>query len=177
MIGDRPFSRDQIVELLRELGAELDGLGLRGEMFVVGGAAMALAYNTRRSTRDIDAVFEPKATIYQVAARIAQHHGLDRNWLNDSVKGLLPGADHAPQEVVELPGLRVSVASPRYLLALKVAAARVDRDADDIRFLAEVCRLRSAREILDVTEDIIGRHRPLAAKVQFLVEEMFPTAQ
>jgi hypothetical protein len=177
MIGDRPFSRDQIVELLRELGAELDGLGLRGEMFVVGGAAMALAYNIRRSTRDIDAVFEPKATIYQMAARIAQHHGLDRNWLNDSVKGLLPGPDQAPQEVVELPGLRVSVASPRYLLALKVAAARVDRDADDIRFLAEVCGLRSAREILDLTEDIIGRHRPLAAKVQFLVEEMFPTVQ
>lgn len=135
------------------------------------------AYNIRRSTRDIDAVFEPKATIYQVAARIAQHHGLDRNWLNDSVKGLLPGPDQAPQEVVELPGLRVSVASPRYLLALKVAAARVDRDADDIRFLAGVCGLRSAREILDLTEDIIGRHRPLAAKVQFLVEEIKATVE
>lgn len=63
------------------------------------------------------------------------------------------------------------------MLALKVAAARVDRDADDIRFLAEVCGLGSAGEILDLTEDIIGRHRPLAAKVQFLVEEMFPTVR
>jgi hypothetical protein len=106
-------------------------------MFVVGGASMALAYNTRRATRDIDAVFEPKATIYQAATRIAQHHGLDHGWLNDSVKGLLPGPDPAPQEIAELPGLRVSVASPQYSLALKVAAARVDRDADDIRFLVE----------------------------------------
>lgn len=77
MIGDRPLGRDQIVELLGELGDELDGRGVRGEMSV-GGAAMALAYNTRRATRDIDAVFEPKTVVYEVAAMLAVHHGLDR---------------------------------------------------------------------------------------------------
>lgn len=30
-------------------------------MYVVGGAAMALAYASRRSTRDVDAVFEPSS--------------------------------------------------------------------------------------------------------------------
>lgn len=173
-MDDRRFGRDQILELLGELGLVLDRQGIRGEMFVVGGAALALAYSTRRSTRDIDAVFEPKVLIYEEAAMIAERHGLDRSWLNDAVKGLLPGPDPAPQEIAELPGLRVTVASPAYLLALKVAAARVDRDADDIRFLAEICGLTTPREILDLTEQIIGPHRPLAAKVQFLVEELFP---
>lgn len=173
-MADRRFDREQILELLGELGAVLDRQGIRGEMFVVGGAALALAYSTRRSTRDIDAVFEPKLLVYEEAAKLAERHGLDRSWLNDAVKGLLPGPDPAPQEIAELPGLRVTVASPEYLLALKVAAARVDRDADDIRFLAEICGVSTPREILDLTERIIGPHRPLPGKVQFLVEELFP---
>ena len=33
-------------------------------MFLVGGAAMVLAYNRNRSTRDLDAVFEPKTAVH-----------------------------------------------------------------------------------------------------------------
>ncbi|HEY5044406.1 MAG TPA: hypothetical protein VII53_00955 [Solirubrobacteraceae bacterium] len=39
------------------------GEGVRGQIFIVGVAAMALAYSTRRVTKDIDAVFEPKSAI------------------------------------------------------------------------------------------------------------------
>lgn len=171
---DGALGRDEIVELLTEVGAALDDRGLRGEMFLVGGAAMALAYDVRRSTRDIDAVFEPKATIYEVAASIAVERDLPDGWLNDSVKGLLPGTDAQAQEVLDVPGLRVSVASAPYLLALKVAAARVDRDAEDIRALAEICGLHRAVEVLDLAVRIIGPSRPLPPKVTYLVEELFP---
>jgi hypothetical protein len=37
---------------------------VRGQIFIVGGAAMALAYSTRRVAKDINAVFEPKGAIY-----------------------------------------------------------------------------------------------------------------
>jgi hypothetical protein len=40
-----------------------------------------------------------------------------------------------PRLFYESPSLRVSVASRRYQLALKLRAARVDVDADDIRLL------------------------------------------
>jgi hypothetical protein len=33
---------------------------------------MALAYNDRRSTRDIDAVFVPKMVVYEAAAQVAE---------------------------------------------------------------------------------------------------------
>lgn len=174
MIGDGPLGRAEIVELLTEVGTELDARGLRGEMFLVGGAAMALAYDVRRSTRDVDAVFEPKATIYEIAALVAERHSLPPDWINDSVKGLLPGLDAYAQEIVDVPGLRVLVASARYLLALKVAAARVDRDADDIRALADICGLSTASEVLDLAVGIIGPQRPLLPKVQYLIEAMFP---
>ena len=168
------FTRSEIVAVLEDLGADLDARGIRGELFVVGGAAMALAFSTRRTTRDIDAVFEPKAHIYEAAARLAAQRGLPDGWLNDAVKGLLPGPDAGAREVLSVPGLRVSVPSARYLLALKVAAARVDRDADDIRRLAEVCGVTTADEVLAITEQVMGGRQPLLPKAQFLVEAMFP---
>lgn len=41
-------------------------------MYVVGGAAIALAFDERRSTHDVDAVFEPKETVYEAAAVVAE---------------------------------------------------------------------------------------------------------
>lgn len=156
-----PFlDRDQILVLLSELGEDLDQRGLRADLFVAGGAAMALAFNTRRATRDVDGVFEPKSEVYEAARRVARRHGLDDDWLNDAVKGLLPGNDPNARAVLSKPGIRVSVPSPQYLLALKVSAARVDRDADDIRYLAEVCGARNAGEVLDITERVMRGRQP-----------------
>lgn len=167
------FDRDQIEVLLRELGEDLNGQGVRAELFVVGGAAMALAYNTRRATRDIDGVFEPKMEVYAAADRVGARHGLPPGWLNDAVKGLLPGKDPNARAVLSAPGVRVSVPSPQYLLALKVVAARVDRDADDIRFLADVCGARTAEDVWAITERVMGGRQRLLPKAQFLIEEMF----
>ena len=143
-------------------------------MYLVGGAAIALAYDGRRTTTDLDAVFEPKTVIYEAAARVALQFGLPATWLNDAVKGLIP--PHDPESLVafEAPGICVSVASPRNILAMKVAAARVDRDEDDIRFLAGILGLTTADEILAVVADVWGAAASrLAPKCCFFVQEMF----
>jgi hypothetical protein len=49
------LSRDDIVMVLGELADELEAQGVQGDLFLVGGAAMAVAYSTRRATRDPDA--------------------------------------------------------------------------------------------------------------------------
>lgn len=167
------LDRERLLELLGDLAAELDAEGIHGEMFVVGGAAMALAYNTRRATRDMDAVFEPKVAVYEAARRVAEARGLEGDWLNDAVKGFLPGADLGASVLFERPGLAVRVASARYLLAMKVLAARVERDEDDIRRLFELCGLRTAREGLD----LVAATYPsllIQPRVQYLLEELFP---
>lgn len=140
-------------------------------MYIVGGAAIALAYASRRSTRDVDAVFEPKAVIYEAAAEVASELGLPVGWLNDAVKRSLAGDDPEAQPVLELPGLRCMVGSPRMLLALKVLAHRVGEDEDDVSFLADVLGLRSAGEVLDVAADVYGD--VLDAAAQFFVEQLF----
>lgn len=85
--------------------------------YVVGGAAIALAYDARRATRDVDAVFEPRAEIYAVAAEVGERLDLPPGWLNDAVKGFLAGEDPDAAPVLEAPGLRVLAASPRMLLS------------------------------------------------------------
>lgn len=59
---DKSFSRPKIIVALQALGDELTRRGVHGQVFIVGGAAMALAYSSRRVTKDIDAVFDRKAS-------------------------------------------------------------------------------------------------------------------
>jgi Nucleotidyl transferase AbiEii toxin, Type IV TA system len=49
------LSRDDIRELLDHLSAELARRGARADLFLVGGAAIAVAYDSARATRDLDA--------------------------------------------------------------------------------------------------------------------------
>lgn len=165
------MDRNEILAALTALAAALDARGLTGEMYVVGGAAIAIAYDARRSTRDIDAVFEPKIAIYEVAAEVGGRLGLPVGWLNDAVKGFLEGGDPHATPVVELPGLRCLAASPRILLALKVLAHRVGEDEDDVRLLARELGLRTPAEVLAAAEDLYADRLDAAAR--FFVEEVF----
>lgn len=155
--------------LLTELGQRLEAEGLRGEMLVVGGTAMAMAFNSRRQTKDIDAIFEPKARIYEIASRIADERGLHAGWLNDAAKGFFPQHDSGQRVILNLPGLVVRVPSPEYLLAMKAFAARPE-DLNDLRLLAKTLQLRSAEDALTIVEKYYPRNR-IPAKTQFFLEE------
>lgn len=163
--------REEIIAALTELAAELQRRGTSADMYVVGGAAIALAYDERRATRDIDAVFEPKRVVYEAAAAVAEQRGLPPGWLNDAVKGFLAGDDPAPTPVLDIPGLRCLAASPRTLLALKVLAHRVGEDEGDIRLLAGELGLASSEQVLAVAEETFGDRLDAAAR--FFVEEIF----
>lgn len=165
------MERDEIISSLTALAAELNRKGISAEMYVVGGAAIALAFDERRATRDIDAVFEPKNRVYEAAAVVAQERGLPAGWLNDAVKGFLTGPDPAASPVLDLPGLRCLTASPQILLALKVLAHRPGEDEDDVRLLAAELGLDSSEQVLEVAERTFGGQLDAAAR--FFVEELF----
>ncbi len=84
-----------------------------------------------RLTRDVDALFEPAPEVRQIAEEMSGPHGLKPDWLNDTAKGFLPGADWNPRTVFESESLLVQVPSPGYLLAMKLHASRDERDLDD----------------------------------------------
>jgi hypothetical protein len=165
------LDRDDITRLLTELGTVLADRGEHADIFLVGGAAMALAYSTRRATRDLAAVFEPKRIVYTAAAEVARAHELPDDWLNDAVKGFLPGTDPNATTLFETSGISVRVASPRYLFAMKAAAARIERDAEDLQFLYRLCGFQTVDEALDCVTDHYPPHL-LTPKTEFLLREL-----
>jgi hypothetical protein len=162
--------REEITAALQMLGARLHKRGIEGELYVVGGAAIAMAFDARRATRDIDAVFEPKQEIDAAADEVGAELGLPPGWLNDGAKGFVAGSDDEAATVLEVPGLRVLVASPRILLAMKVLAHRIGEDDDDVRLLAAELGLGTAGEVLAVAEEVYGDRLDAAAR--FFVEEL-----
>lgn len=127
----------EIRRLFGLLNEELRRTDTEGELFLVGGAVMCLAYAARRSTQDVDALFRPAREVREAAARVAMQVGLQPDWLNDGVKGFLSErGEFSP--FLELDHLRVMVAQPEYLLAMKCLALRIGaefHDEDDVRYL------------------------------------------
>ena len=168
------LTRAGIVAALTALGSRLEDAGVHAEIFIVGGAAMALAYSDRRLTRDIDAAFEPKSVIYDAAARVAADLGLPADWLNDGAKGFMPGADPGARVLAEVPGIAVSVASPEYLLAMKLMAMRIPEDEDDIDVLLGMCGITTAEQGVALVERMYPAGQALP-KTRFFLEERFGT--
>jgi hypothetical protein len=167
------LGRRELLEALSELDEELKALNVRGEVFIVGGAAMAIAYDSRRATADVDAVFVPSSEVRTAASRVAERLGLEPDWLNDGAKAFMPGEDLNQIGVYEGQNLSVAAASPQYLLAMKLMASRVERDQDDIRELYKLCGLTTVDEGLDLLSSYYPDHLILP-RVQFLLQEMFP---
>lgn len=167
------MTQEEILKAFRALNDELAREGIKGEVGIVGGAAMALAFNARESTRDVDAVFEPSSKLRAAAIRIAAAHALPADWLNDAAKGYMP-ADTEPRRILlDLPNLAVWVPPPGYLLAMKAIAARLDtHDAQDLRTLIGHLGLRRAEEVLQVVEGYYPRNQ-IPARTQFFLEELF----
>lgn len=168
---DRSFTRERILTALRALGVELARRDVRAQIFIVGGAAMALAYSTRRVTRDIDAVFEPKSSVYEAAAVVAEELGLPEDWLNDAVKAFMPGRDEHARPVPEIAGVEITTASPRYLLAMKLMAMRFGEDDEDIEILLRECDIHDAEQALELLARIYPDQEP-APKTRFFLEQL-----
>jgi hypothetical protein len=166
------MGRARILRALRALADELAGRGIRGEIFVVGGAAITIAYAAHRSTRDVDAIFEPKAAVYQAAREVAEREGLPDDWLDDAVKGFAPGKDPDGRTIISMPSLEVAAASPEHPLAMKLLASRVDQDTEDIRTLYRLCRLTTVEEGLTLLRRFYPR-RKLEPRIRLLLEELF----
>jgi len=165
----------RLFELLNE---ELRQSATHGELYLVGGAVMCLAYDARPSTVDVDALFRPSAEVRQAALRVAAKARVSDDWLNDGVKAYLSTeSDFAP--FLELDHLRILIARPEYLLAMKCLAMRIGaefHDEADVRFLLRLLDIRSHEQALTVITRYYPRER-FPQKTLYALEELLSEAQ
>jgi hypothetical protein len=157
------LSRARITQALRRLGELAVEQKVTLEVSLYGGAVFALVYGSRDATKDVDAVVRPSEIAGKLALKVAKEFGLPEDWLNDQVKQFLAEKE-AKRRLTEVDlgaGLRVSVPTAAYLLAMKLRAARPPLpgyagDRGDIRFLVKKMKIAS----VDAAEAVYGKFFP-----------------
>ena len=134
---------------------------------------MCLAHQTRPSTANVDGYFVPAARVREEARVVAGEAGADSEWINDGVKRYLSDREEFVP-FLELPHLRVMVARPECLLAMKCLALRLGEefhDLDEVRFLARILNVTRAF----VAREIVSPYYPadrFPPKAMFALEEL-----
>ena len=126
------FTRADIEELLTALAARLEAQGVAATVYLVGGAAIALrGISSDRRTADVDALMLPEEQVLAAARQVAAERGIRSTWLNSAVRPYVPPLPETLQPPPG-PGLQIRTAPDDHLLAMKLIAARGQRDMRDI---------------------------------------------
>ena len=155
------FTASKLRAAFRDLSGELVARGVRGHVYVVGGAAIALGFDARRHTADVDAVIEAGWEAMEEAVRaVGRRRGWPDWWLNEDVAALVPvDADLGARVAYEDPGLLVMTASAERLLAMKLRAAR-EEDRRDIALLVRHLGLSCGRDAFDAHDEVFPHDPP-----------------
>lgn len=149
------FDRETLLGLLSEVGDELARRGRFAEIAIYGGSALLLHFDDRPATKDVDYVGtgEDDGTLHAAAAVVGGRRGLAEDWFNDAVRMF---ASQSPERVPfgDFPGhgaggLRVFLASPRYILAMKILEMRSSMESNDpldVWNLIDHCGLKDLEE-------------------------------
>ena len=81
-----PITRARLLELFDRLNEKLKQADQQGEVYIVGGAMMALAHGAKRVTDDVDThIRRGRDAVTRAVAEIADEEGLSKHWLNEAV--------------------------------------------------------------------------------------------
>lgn len=175
------LTKQDILRGLRKLDGKARLAGVIIDMAVYGGAALALVFDLRQATRDVDAVVQGSQDFLRRAVReVAEEERWPADWLNDGVKGFLSHHEElcalAEFQASAEGGLRLYVPVPEYLFAMKCMAMRPEgiegsRDIADIEALADKAGIADAAAALALVERFYPAAR-IPPKVRFGVEEI-----
>jgi hypothetical protein len=133
---------------------------------------MALAYDATRVTRDVDALFVPHGVVLEESRAVVEELGLPPWWLNEQASVYVSGKDDpGKRRVFDHPHLRIMVASPEHIFAMKAMAART-RDIDDLRSLAALVDVQTFDDALRVCHDFYPDEE-ISPRARGVLDELF----
>jgi hypothetical protein len=148
------MDKEQILVLLHELGDELAEEQSYATINICGAAAIVIAYNNLKTSDDIDAVltdFDSRDKFNDCVKRVAERHNLPDNWLNEDVKIFVNSMkEMCFIDYGKFGTLSVRIVSEEQLLAMKLFAARENKDLDDAAMLAKSLNITSKNELNNI---------------------------
>lgn len=166
------LDRGKPIELFEDLAEHLRERGVRGHIYIVGGAAMMLALGRSRTTRDVGAYVRNQGTehadVMEAVWRVAGKHGLPEDWLNELATMFMPsgeasGEDRRAPVLFDSPHLAVTGASAEHMLAMELQAGREATSTTSTRCWT-ICRSRPARRHWRSTTGCSRRRRPATGR-------------
>ena len=175
------LNKSDILKGLELLDAKARDAHITVDLAIYGGAALALAFDMRTATRDVDAVIQSHHSFVRNAVReIAAEYDWPENWFNDGVKGFISTSEQLRLmqdfQGSQHGGLRVHVPTPEYLLAMKCMAMRIDdpdasHDVADIKNLARLLHIETPEAFFDIIAQFYPSAK-ITPKTAFGVEEI-----
>lgn len=156
-----PFSVEDLHGAFRELSQELARRKVQAHIYVIGGAAMALGFESRRLTYDVDALIRgARGPVTDAVRSVGRRHGWSETWLNEQAVPSIPrGTDGRARTGYGDRNLVVTAASADHMLAMKVRSGRI-KDYDDILFLVDFLGFKSAGEVFDLHDRVFPQDPP-----------------
>ena len=167
-----PLTKARLLELFDRLNEKLRQADQHGEVYIVGGAMMALAHDAKRVTADIDShIRQGREALTKAVAEIADEEGLSRHWLNEAVtlRHLPEDPDRGARRVYDNTHLTIEGASTSRMIAMKLHAGRPP-DLADLDILLEEAGVKTRQEAVRVHALTYGTE-PMAAEADlYLIE-------
>ena len=167
------LGKEEILKNLELVNEELKTIDMNGEILITGGASMCLVFSARSATKDIDAIYEPKSIINDIAAKIALQKGMPESWLNDSVKGFMNAKAYEKKMLLKTySNLKLYSVIPEYLLAMKLMSSRMESETDkkDIIFLMKHLGIDTSEKANQVIEAAF-KAEFILPKTRYVIEE------
>jgi len=170
------LSKKDIDNYFLEINDRLNKIGKHGEIVMAGGAALTVVFNARGATHDIDALFKPSIEFREIIEQMAQEHGLEKDWLNDGVKGFF--TDKLKADLYKsFSNLEVYSIDAEGLLALKLTSARRrSKDMEDSIMLMKHLEIQNIEELYGIIEKYTSSNQQ-SPNSYFFTQEAFEQYQ
>ena len=143
------------LKLFEEIGDELDKVELYTTLDVYGGVAIMLSFMSHYSSDDMDIRFSGVSydVFKQIIDKISKKYPeLGPNWVDEGVAVII--RNHMKQEDIvetyDLGALRIRQPKAEQLLAMKLFAARLEEDKNDLEHAIVLCKDLGVRDRLQL---------------------------
>jgi len=145
--------KDDMLCHFKEINSRLKSVDKEGEIYIIGGAAISLAFGGRDATEDIDAIYKPRSEIRNIVKVMSDEYNLRNDWLNNDAEHFITDSMTFTL-LLEYSNLKVFHIDAECLLAMKLASARPESypDMDDCLLLMEKLDISEEKELHRLVE-------------------------